>query len=647
MSKYPLPRILEFMRTVEPFDTMNEDELHQMVSQMEIAYYPRGQMIIRRGDEPSCLHIICVGSARISISDESKEDILVDVLGEGETFGATNVLDSKKSVFDISSDEDMIAYLLPADVFKEIVASNPDFNEYFSYSLARSIRAAHKFGESAHHRSQDINTLNLDMFLIGKRVSDLMFTDVLTCTTDDTIRSIARKMTDRKVSSIVVTESSGQPLGIVTDSDLRSKIIAEGLSMDTSVEKVMSYPLYTISPDAYAFDALLDMSRYNISHLLVAEQDRLAGIISDHDFQMETGSSPVGVIGDIEKSQTIEDIIGMHSKIDRVLEMLVRQGGSVKRMVALVTELNDRVTRKIIKLTQQEMEAEGLGTPPAPYTWMALGSEGRREQTLLTDQDNALLFLKRPEDDQEKVKKWFLMFSERVVKSLVKYGFPRCPGGIMASNPRWCQSEYDWEKTFLGWINEPEPFTLRMATIFFDFRPIYAETDFLENFRDTLNDAIKGNKHFLRSLANIGLFNRPPLGFLRQFVVEKSGEHKNKLNLKIRGLAPVVDTARVMALDMGISTTNTHERLELLRDMDFIESSLYKDVREAYDFINLLRISHHLKARSKGELPDNFVDPEKLNNLQRRMLKESFAVINTLLQELIEWRYQVHTLEEA
>jgi len=635
------------MRAVEPFDTMKEDELHQMVSKMEIAYYPRGQIIMRRGEEPSCLHIICVGSARISISDEAKEDILVDVLGEGETFGATNVLDSKKSVFDVAADEDMIAYLLPADVFKEIVARNPDFNEYFSYSFARSIRAAHKYAESAHHRSKDINTLNLDMFLIGKRVSDLMFTDVLTCTPDDTIHNIARKMTDRKVSSIVVTGSSGQPLGIVTDSDLRSKIIAEGLSMDTMVETVMSYPLYTIPPDAYAFDALLDMSRYNISHLLVADQDRLAGIISDHDFQMETGSSPVGVIGDIEKSQTIEDIIGMHSKIDRVLEMLVRQGGSVNRMVALVTELNDRVTRKIITLTQQKMEEEGLGSPPAPYTWMALGSEGRREQTLLTDQDNALLFLRRPEDDQEKLKEWFLMFSERVVKSLVKYGFPRCPGGIMASNPRWCQSEDDWEKTFMGWINDPDPFTLRMATIFFDFRPIYAETDFLENFRDSLNDAIKANSHFLRSLAKIGLVNRPPLGFLRQFVVEKSGEHKNKLNLKIRGLAPVVDTARVMALDVGIYATNTHERLEKLRDMDLLEPSLYKDVREAYDFINLLRISHHLKARSKGELPDNFVDPEKLNNLQKRMLKESFSVINRLLQELIEWRYQVHTLEEA
>lgn len=647
MNKYPLPRILEFMRKVVPFETLSDDELAEMVAHIEIAYYPRGQAIMRRGQDLEFLHIICVGTARISISDESGEEILVDVRGEGDSFGALSALDDKKTAFDVTADEDMIAYLLPASVLRSIVDTHPEFKEYFNYSLARNFRAVYKSAESPLPRLPDVNTLNLDMFLIGKKVSDLMFTDVLTCKPDDSIQKIATEMTKRRVSSIVVTSETGLPLGIVTDSDLRSKVVAKGMSLETYVNEVMSSPIYMIHPDAYAFDALLDMSRYNISHLLVTDSDRLVGIISDHDFQMETGSSPVGVIGDIEKSQSIDELINMHPKIDRVLDMLLRQGGSVKRMVELVTEMNDRVTRRILRLTQQDLEAEGLGGPPVPYTWMALGSEGRREQTLLTDQDNALLFLPGPEDDQEKVKEWFLMFSKRVVDSLVRYGFPKCPGGIMASNPRWCQSEDDWEKTFMGWINEPEPVTLRMATIFFDFRPIYAETDFLDSFRGRLNEAIKANNHFLRSLAKIGLFNRPPLGFLRQFVVEKSGEHKNKLNLKIRGLVPVVDTARVMALDLGLSATNTHERLEHIRDQGLLDHSLYKDVREAYDFINLLRISHHLKARQKGDMPDNFVNPERLNNLQRRMLKESFAVINRLLQELIEWRYQAQSLEEA
>lgn len=216
----------------------------------------------------------------------------------------------------------------------------------------------------------------------------------------------------------------------------------------------------------------------------------------------------------------------------------------------------------------------------------------------------------------------------------------------MASNPRWCQSETQWQQTFLDWVNVPEPFTLRMATIFFDFRPIYAGTDFLDTFRPELNKAIQANPHFLRSLAKNGLCNPPPLGFLRQFVVEKSGEHKNKLNLKVRGLVPVVDSARVMSLDLGMMTTNTLERLAEAHRIGVLDTQLHNDLQEAYNFINLLRISRHLEARARGDEPDNFVDPVELNSLQRKMLKESFAVINRLLHELIEWRYQAQAMED-
>ncbi len=649
MNDFPLPRILDFIQKVSPFDTLDDEERSRVVARMEIAYYPRGEVLIRRGDNPpEYLYIIQVGSARITISDGSDEEVLVDVRGEGDVFGSLNILESKAALLDVTADEDMIVYLLPAEVLKNLVESHPAFKQYFRFSLfslARDIKNVYQSDDSRFSQMTGIKTLNLDMFLVGKHVADLMATDVLTCTAARSVQFAARQMTRRGAGSIVINDDSGVPLGILTDSDLRKKVVAEGSPLDVSVAEIMSHPLYTINAGAFAFDALLDMSRYGVRHLLVMENDRLTGIISDHDFQMETGSSPVGVIGDIDKSQSVDELVGMHSKVDRVLEMLLRQGGSVKRMVELVTELNDRVTRKLLFLIEGEMKDEGLGAPPSPYTWMALGSEGRREQTLLTDQDNALFFAAVPEQNEEEVKAWFLKFSKRVVDGLVRYGFPPCPGGIMASNPRWCQSESRWLKTFLDWINEPEPFTLRMATIFFDFRPIYEGADFLNTFRPQLSKAIQGNPHFLRSLAKNGLYNAP-LGFLRQFVVEKSGEHKNKLNLKVRGLVPIVDAARVMALDLGVETTNTLERLAEVHRMGILDTQLHNDLREAYNFINLLRISRHLEARARGHEPDNFVDPVELNSLQRKMLKESFAVINRLLHDLVEWRYQARGMED-
>jgi CBS domain-containing protein len=411
------------------------------------------------------------------------------------------------------------------------------------------------------------------------------------------------------------------------------------LSTDVPVSEIMSHPLHCIGPRSFAFDALLDMSRHGISHLLVTENHRLAGIISEHDLRVEMGASPVGVIRDIEKSQSVSELVSTRPEIDQVRERLLRQGGSVKKTVELITELNDRVTLKLLKLTEAEMINEGFGQPPCPYSWMALGSEGRREQTLRTDQDNALVLADTPKDQEQAAKKWFLAFAERVVQGLVLYGFPRCPGGIMASNPQWCMTETAWERTFIGWVEDPNPLTLRMASIFFDFRPLYAGTDFLITLRAKLDEVIIRNPLFLRFLAKNSLYTRPPLGFLKNFVVLKSGEHKDELNLKNRGLTPVVDSARILALDLGVEATNTLDRLAIMKEKGILDQEFYEDLQEAYSFINYIRISDHLEARSQGKEPDNFVNPASLNSLQRKMLKESFGVVNRL-QEMIEFRYQ-------
>ncbi len=640
MSQFPLPRILDFIGRVTPFDTLERPELERVAARMKMAYFPRGQVVIKQDGPPAeYLYLIQKGSARVTVSGPDGERILIDERGEADAFGALSLLRGGQAMFEVAAAEDLIVLMLPGDDFRELVASNRVFHRHFSGSLARNIEAARRSADGGLPRMTGLEGLRLDAALVRGRVADFMNPELLTCLPMATIRSAARRMTQRQVGSIVVAEHGGVPIGILTDTDLRVKVVAGAMSFDQPVAAAMTHPVHTIGPGAHAFEALLEMSRHGVHYLVVTEGDRAVGIISDHDLQTMTGSSPVGVVRDIEKVASVDELVDLHRRVDRVLEMLLRLGGSAADMTELVTEFNDRLTLRLLELTADEMYHQGAGSPPVPYCWIALGSEGRREQTLRTDQDNALMYANVPAAREEAVKGWFLDYAQRVVEGLVRCGFPRCTGGVMASNPQWCMSEAAWQDTFRRWVEDPNPRTLRLASIFFDFRDIYAEADFLDHLREGLQASLEGNRLFLRYLAKNGLYNRPPLGFLRQFVVEKTGEHKNQLNLKLSGLTPVVDAARVMNLDLGGWSTNTLHRLDEARRQGIIKEDLARDLHEAFSFITILRITHHLEERAAGRQPDNFVNPEELNSLQRKMLKESFAVISRL-QELMEVRYQ-------
>ena len=644
-SFVPLPRMIEFLRTVSPFEALGPEELSRLVSCMEIAFFPQGQRIVKKGDEIyTHLYIIQKGSARISLIDDSGNDLLVDVRGEGDYFGASSILESKPAMFNISAQQDLLTLMLPAEQLQRLAGKYPVFKRYFSLSLARTIKAVRQSNTIQWPQPIGQDGVNLDVLFFDKRVADLMIKDVLTCAPDVSARHAAQLMEQRRVSSIVVIGNDSRPLGIVTDNDLSSKVLAAGISPDTVVAEIMNQPLCTIAPGEYAIDALLSMSKHGVRLLVVTEEDRLVGVISEHDLQMATGNSPVQVLHEIQRSSSLDHLIGLRPQIDRVLEMLLRQGGPIKQLVALITELNDRLTLRILKLAEQKMDQDGFGGPPVPYSWIAFGSEGRREQTLHTDQDNGLFFSTVPSRDEAECKTWFLKFAELVVDSLVRSGIPPCPGGFMASNPQWCQTEDWWQAKFLEWIKEPNPETLLMASIFFDFRPIHAGTEFPNILQDRLFKAVRKKTLFLRYMAKVALINRPPLGLLKRFVVEKTGEHKNQLDLKMRGLTPVVDAARALSLQLSINTQNTSDRLTEIKRKGVIDAGFHADLREAYEYIIYLQINRHLDAIAEGKEPDNFLDPESLNNLQRKMLKESFLVISRL-QETIEFRFNTRLLE--
>ena len=287
----PNQRMIEFLRSVPPFDTLGTGELTRLISQMEIGYFPAGQRIQSKGDQPfSHLYIIQKGSARISLVDDEGEDLLVDVRGEGDYFGATSILQDKPPMFDISAHQDLICLMLPAEDVLQLVSDYPVFERYFSFSLARTIKAVRQAEDFGRPQPIGQCAISLEVFLTGKKVADIMNRDILTCAPYISVQSAARMMARRQVSSIVVTDNGLYPLGIMTDNDLRTKVLAAGLSPEVAVAGIMSQPVQTISPDSDAFEALLAMSHHGVRILVVVKGDHMVGILSERDLQMEAGS---------------------------------------------------------------------------------------------------------------------------------------------------------------------------------------------------------------------------------------------------------------------------------------------------------------------------------------------------------------------
>jgi CBS domain-containing protein len=405
---------------------------------------------------------------------------------------------------------------------------------------------------------------------------------------------------------------------------------------------IMSRPVQSILPDAFCFEAILAMITHGIKYLTVVDGLTLLGIVSEHDLMVSQGYNPVAVIKGIQQAAGVDQVVVIRNNIDRAMRVILEHGGMARDICELITTLNDTLTQKIILLAEEAMLREGLGHPPVPYAWIALGSEGRREQTLRTDQDNALVFADCLPEREEEVQRFFLDLAGRVVSGLEQCGFPRCKGGFMAVNPKWCQPFQAWKDYYRHWIVDfdyPEEEVLQ-SFIFFDFRPIFGQYDFTIRITEFISGCLRQRGSFLRDMAETAVLHETPLGFFKRLVVEKSGEHRNQMNLKVNGLTPLVDAVRTLALDQRIYETNTLDRIAALAGRDLLSQAEADDLRDAFNVIMLVRIRHHVSTINRMGEPDNYINPEELSIIQRTMLKEAFKTIDRLQQSL-KLRYQL------
>ncbi|MBI5250010.1 MAG: cyclic nucleotide-binding/CBS domain-containing protein [Desulfomonile tiedjei] len=617
--------VVEFLQRNLPFKELDSETLTDLARRCTIDFFPKDTLILHQDvSEVTHLYLIQRGGVKVYLTDSDGAVTLKDFRGEGGYFGALGIIRGSKANLNVETVEDTFCFLLEKEALLSLIQNNPQVAQYYLKQFSEDVVCT-AYNEL---RSRKVKVQSQNAFyLFSLEIQDVIkrVPEIVHCS--QTIQQAAARMSELAIGSVLVQDQSGDIGGIVTDKDLRAKVVAMGTGYDAPVATIMSSPLKTISAHSVCFDALLQMMNEQVHHLAVERAGEIIGVVTSHDIMVHQGTSPLYLFREIVAQRKIEGLYSLSQKVPLVVRGLIEEGAKANNITRMITVLNDHIVYRLLTLLHEEM-----GPEPYPFCWLMLGSEGRKEQTFKTDQDNALIY-QTPAEDWEEIKTsklYFRRFGNRAIQHLEACGYPLCKGEMMASNPKWRKPFAVWRDYFDRWISAPEPEEVLNATIFFDFRPGYGQVALGERLRDFLAAQAPKKGIFLMHLAKDCLQSRPPLTFFRNFVVEKDGKYKNRLDIKTRGLVPFVDFARLLSLKHGVRETNTLDRLQALADRDCISRELYTETREAYEFQMQLRLVHQLRMMESGQVPHNHVDPGELSELEKQTLRESFAVIGRI-----------------
>ena len=458
-----------------------------------------------------------------------------------------------------------------------------------------------------------------------------------------TIRELARRMGAAGVGSVVIVGDDGAPVGIVTDRDLRGKVLAAGRDPAvTASADVMSTPLIMVTPGTYGFEALLEMTRHGIHHLAVVDAGRLMGVVSSGDFLRLEATHPVAVAREVALAPSIDDLARLGGRVTELVRRLVDEGGTPYDVGRIVAELNDRMVERVLALATAS--GASVGPPPAPFCWLTFGSEARREQTLRTDQDNGLVYADPSPADAPGTQAYFARLAAEVNAALIRVGFPECPGRIMASNPEWCQPVAVWTARFEGWMQGNGPEEVLRACIFFDLRPVGGAAELASILRATIQTGAPGARRLLGLLAR-DVVDRPvPLTVFGNLRVARSEPHRGTVDLKGGGAMQLVGAARVHALALGMEETNTVDRFRAAAARGRYGEAEALEIVDAYQLLQRLRLVHQLGCLERGEPPDNRINSKRLSHADALLLPDALRTVTRVQAELRE-RYATDLLQ--
>ena len=604
--------VADFLGSRPPFDTLGADELARVAAVTETEVSPKGKTIFPQGAGP-VEYLWMVRSGSVEVIHDGR---VLDLLGPGELFGHASMISGLPTGFEARAAEDTVCYRIPADVMRPLLA-RPDVLRF----VARSIVDGAVTAVPADRADP-----------VQSRVATLIRTPPLVCQGSEPIREAAKRMTAEGASAVLVPH--GGTFGIVTDRDLRSRVIAAGLSPEAPVSAIMTEPAYTVTADRLGGDVLLDMLERNVHHIpVLSPAGEVLGVVDDGDLVAAEGRKPLLLRRAIALAESPADLATLAAGLNPMIIALHDARVAAEHVAAVRSVVLDALTRRLVELAVRD-----AGDPPVPFTWFALGSLARREAVPSSDVDSALAWEDEGQEagsrDLAQVAGYLGQVAQAVDEGLRACGMSPDAHGASAANPLFARSLASWHRAERSLSEDPtQEKALILVSVITDSRPVWSTQG---SVASGLWEARPYPDHpdLLRLLARFALSFRPPTGFLRDFVVEHSGERRGQLDIKHGGMIPIVDLARWAGMAAGIASASTLERLRAAEAAGTMESSEARTLMEAFGFIFSLRLDHQVEQLRRGQPPDDFIDPKTLNPLARSYLREAFRAVASVQANL-------------
>ena len=628
-------RVAEFLAKFPPFNLLTEQELLRVSNKVTIRYVAANVLLFEENAAPKAeFYVVRQGSVRIY--QPSNQHKLIDVCDEGDVFGVRPLIAREPYLASATTKEECLLYVIPVEAAEPILLENAKVSLYFAAGFASGKPQARHSAKASHNGNKLLQKDLEALPILNETIVLETEKEVLSCNASESILIGAQQMAIHDVGSLILVNAAYWPIGIVTDKDLRKKVVAKNLSVDLPLSSIMSSPVKTVRTSITMAEAMIEMVQLRAHHLVVTADgsinSRVVGIISDHDLLLVQGFNPAIMIKEVRKSTTIGQLVAIRQKAEELLAKYLEQDVNISYISTMITAITDAVLSRLVDFYLIEK-----GPAPVQFCWLQLGSMGREEQLLRTDQDHALLYAG---EENKNHQEWFLGLAQAVSAGLEKCGFEADPAGISANNPAWCLSLNTWKNKFSGWVNQPDETNILNSTIFFDYRAVVGEKALAIELSEHLFSLIGHKEIFLSFLAKNALATPPPLSFFRNFVVENNGDHKDEFDLKLRALLPLVDAARLLTLHHKIVGENsTIKRFHQVAMREAAHKELLDEAALSFEILLKIRARFGLKNASNGR----YINPNELNKLERQTLRNIFSVVKEL-QEMLAVRFQVRQL---
>lgn len=627
--------IADFLKEYPPFDNLTFQELSDIATNIRVINLEKHAVLFQNNDLlHDSFYVVASGIINLTTIADAEETI-INKCHEGDIFGLRPFFAKNNYMMTAKAREESIIYAIPIAVFRPFVANNSDVLNFLLESFAINSR----------HTKDNINSN-------GKLISDTAFyvdqqsemqyiqslvynNSPLTTESSSIIKDVAILMTDSMVDNVVICEKNN-PIGIVTNADLSSKIATGRYPITETIDKIMSSPVVTVIENVSLAEAQLLMLKNNVTHLCVTKdgtsKSPVKGIISEHDLIVAQASNPGVLIKEIKRSQLPKDLKQIRDRLADLIQNSIQKNIPISHVSNIASEINLAIIKRAVELSILD-----LGSPPARFAWLSIGSQGRKEQLLLTDQDSILIFEDVAPDKYREVKDYFLRLAKRTTSILEKVGYELCPNGHMGSNMLWCKSLTDWTKQYNSWMNTPGENSNDLSSIFFDYEIVFGEPKIEEVIENVIFKNAVNNTLFFDFLGNDALKRNSPLSFFKKFIVEEEGPQKDKFDIKTRALMPLIDSARLLILNANIKgIKNTYLRFKQLAITDSKNAEIYLSCAEAFLTLSKFRTVEGLKNDDSGQ----YINLKEISKTDKEKLKNALTPMKDL-EELIKSKFQL------